>query len=267
MTQTVTDRTTAQVWESIRGAARLAAAEPALTRLVDSIVIESPSFRVALARLMAHKIADPLVDALALEDLFVQLLEAHPDVVEVAAADLAASVERNPAYPDALVPFLFAKGFVGLQVHRCAHVLWHAGRQTMALHLQSLVSQVFAIDIHPAAVIGRGVFIDHATGVVIGETAVVGEDVSILQGVTLGGTGKESGDRHPKVGDGVLLSAGANVLGNVRIGDQAKVGAGSVVLHEVPAHSTVVGVPATVVRRNDPGCPGRSMDQTFDCGC
>lgn len=255
-----------QVWGQITTAARAEHAEPTLKPLLDGVIARSDTLAEGLTRLMAEKIEDGFVSRAELETLFAEVLSAHPSIVAQAADDLAASVERNPAYPNAMVPFLFAKGYVGLQIHRCAHELWNSGRTTMASHLQSRVSEVLGIDIHPAARIGTRVFIDHATGVVIGETAVVGDDTSILQGVTLGGTGKESGDRHPKVGRGVLLSAGVNVIGNVRIGDYAKIGAGSVVLHEVPPHATVVGVPARVVRTRSPegDCPGRSMDQSCD---
>lgn len=263
MTQTLPTAMTQQVWEGIRTVADQRRVEPVLAPLHE-LVTGADDFAHALARLMAHKVADPLVQAEPLTELFRELLQADPSIVEHAAADLFASVERNPAYPTLLVPFLWAKGFVGLQVHRVAHRLWQDGRETMAFHLQSMVSQAMGLDIHPAARIGARVFIDHATGVVIGETAVVGEDTSILQGVTLGGTGKESGDRHPKVGRGVLLSAGANVLGNVRIGDFSRVGAGSVVLHEVPPYTTVVGVPARVVRWHQSDQPGVDMDQ--NCG-
>ena len=177
------------------------------------------------------------------------------------------SYERNPAYPNYLVPYLFAKGFLGLQMHRVAHEMWKAGRVMAASFLQSRNSEVFAMDIHPAARVGSGILVDHATGIVVGETCVIGDGVSILQGVTLGGTGNEDGDRHPKIGAGVLLSAGAIVLGNVRVGDCSRVAAGSVVLDEVPPHTTVAGVPAKVVRRHaDSLVPAERMDQEINSG-
>ena len=162
-----------------------------------------------------------------------------------------------------LQPFLFFKGFLALQTHRIAHWLWNEGRETLAFHMQSRMSELFQVDIHPATRIGRGVFIDHGTGIVIGETAVIGDDVSMLQGVTLGGTGAERGDRHPKIGKGVLLGAGAKVLGNIEIGDYAKVASGSVVLKPVPPGCTAAGVPARLV--NCPTCdePAKSMDHTL----
>ncbi|MFV0458518.1 MAG: serine O-acetyltransferase [Actinomycetales bacterium] len=253
------------VWTQLRQAAQVVTVdEPCLAPLVAHTVLEREDFASSLAALMATKADSAEVPRAELAELLTHVVRADPEVAEGAAIDLLSSVDRNPAYPDPLVPFLFAKGFVGLQLHRAAHSLWREGRQTLAFYLQSQVSERLGIDIHPAARIGRGVFIDHATGVVIGETAVVGDDTSILQGVTLGGTGKDSGDRHPKVGKGVLLSAGANVLGNVVIGDYSKVGAGSVVLHEVPPHTTVVGVPARVVRERQTGIPGVTMDQSCD---
>lgn len=251
------------VWGMLRESVS-SAQEPSLAPLLKVFIQEGDSFEVSLGKLMAYKIADDLVSREALMELFTEELAADPKIAAYAAADLLASVERNPAYPSVLVPYLFAKGFLGLQVHRVAHVLWREGRQLAAMYLQSRVAEVFAMDIHPGATIGSGVFIDHATGVVIGETAVVGDDVSILQNVTLGGTGKESGDRHPKIRSGVLLAAGAKVLGNVIVGEDAKIGAGSVVLGPIPAGTTAVGVPARVVRSRTHDVPAETMDQTLD---
>jgi serine O-acetyltransferase len=162
-------------------------------------------------------------------------------------------------------PFLYFKGFHALQTHRIGHWLWNHGRESLALFFQNQMSVEFGVDIHPAARLGHGIMLDHATGVVIGETAVVGNNVSILQSVTLGGTGKDEGDRHPKIGDGVLISAGAKILGNIRVGDGAKVGAGSVVLENVPAHTTVAGVPARIVGRPSSDQPALEMDHDFCC--
>ncbi|WP_052132907.1 serine O-acetyltransferase [Kocuria rosea] len=251
------------VWEMLRESAA-SPQEPSLEGLMRAVVAECDSFEQSLSGLMAHRIADEHVTREDLVVLFTEALAAEPAIAESAAVDLLASVARNPAYPSVLVPYLFAKGFLGLQVHRVAHHLWHRQRPLAAMFLQSRVSEVFSMDIHPGAAIGSGVFIDHATGVVIGETAVVGDDVSILQNVTLGGTGKQTGDRHPKIGSGVLLSAGAKVLGNVAVGDGAKVGAGSVVLAPVPAGTTAVGVPARVVRCRAGEPPAESMDQSLD---
>jgi len=172
--------------------------------------------------------------------------------------------ERDPACDRYSLPFLYYKGYQGLQMHRIGHYLWRRRRRELARYLQSRISEVFAIDIHPAARIGVGILIDHATSLVIGETAVVGDNVSMLHEVTLGGTGKDSGDRHPKVGNGVLIGAGAKILGNVRIGAGAKVGAGSVVLDHVPAHCTVAGVPARPVGPCNSEQPALKMDHTLE---
>jgi serine O-acetyltransferase len=186
-----------------------------------------------------------------------------PGIIAAAIADLVAIRMRDPAAENYLSPFLYYKGFHALQWRRIGHWLWRDGRRELAHFLQSRVSEVFAVDIHPAVPIGSGVFIDHGTGLVVGETAVIGDDVSILHEVTLGGTGKERGDRHPKVRDGVLLCAGAKVLGNVEIGRDAKVGAGSVVLHNVPPRATVAGVPARIVGWSSGSVPALEMDQSL----
>jgi len=200
---------------------------------------------------------------MSLRDTIEEAYETDPGIVEIAEADLKAVFERDPACKGYVQPFLFFKGFLALQTHRVAHWLWQEGRETLAFYLQSRSSELFQVDINPATRIGRGVFVDHGTGIVIGETAVIGDDVSMLQGVTLGGTGAEQGDRHPKVGKGVLLGAGAKVLGNIRIGDYAKIASGSVVLKDVPAGCTAAGVPARLV--NCPTCeePAKSMDHTL----
>jgi serine O-acetyltransferase len=188
---------------------------------------------------------------------------ADPAIVAAAEADLQAVSERDPAIKTLLQPFLYFKGYQALQAWRVAHWLWGQGRETLAFHFQSRISELFQLDIHPAARMGAGLFLDHGTGIVIGETAVIGDDVSLLQGVTLGGTGAERGDRHPKIGRGVLLGAGAKVLGNIQIGDYAKVASGSVVLKPVPAHCTAAGVPARLVNCPTGEEPARSMDHTL----
>jgi serine O-acetyltransferase len=188
------------------------------------------------------------------------VLLADPAIGEAVRADLSAVFQRDPACHSYAQAFLFFKGFHALESYRVAHYLWTHARQTMALFIQNRMSDLFAVDIHPAAKLGRGIMIDHATGVVIGETAVVGDDVSMLHGVTLGGTGKQDEDRHPKVGRGVLLSTGAKVLGNIQIGECARVGAGSVVLKPVPPHTTVAGVPARVIGKAGSARPSQDMD-------
>jgi len=254
----------AELWLLLRRqAADLAAREPLLRRFLDTLVLEHDGFTGALAALLGFKLADGLVPAESLAALMAEVMADDPAIAEAAAADLAAGVERDPAADSFAVPFLYFKGFHGLESQRVAHWLWRRGRTGLALYLQSRASEVFGVDIHPAARIGRGVFVDHATGLVIGETAVVGDDVSMLQGVTLGGTGKDRGDRHPKVRNGVLIGAGAKILGNITVGTCAKVGAGSVVLRDVPPYSTVAGVPAHVVARRGRPLPSLSMDHSL----
>ena len=238
----------AELWSKLRADAEQAAAKDSLLRsFIHIAVLSHENFASALGGHLARKLGDWYITAERLADVAETAYAEDPGIVASAVADLTAIVARDPAADRLLTPFLYFKGFHALQWHRVAHWLWGQGRTEFAHFLQSRVSEVFAVDIHPAVPIGRGVFIDHGTGVVIGETAVVGNDVSILQGVTLGGTGKEHGDRHPKVRDGVLLAVGAKVLGNIEIGRFAKVGAGSVVLKPVPPGATVAGVPAKVV--------------------
>jgi serine O-acetyltransferase len=252
------------LWEDLRREATdIARREPFLARHLDLILLAHEGFADALAGLIAHRLHDDTLPEGALRDIAREAIADRPGIAEAALADLAATRERDPAAGGLITPFLYFKGYHGLQAQRVAHWLWDRGRVHAALYVQSRLSTVLALDIHPAARIGRGVLIDHATGVVIGETAVVGDNVSMLQNVTLGGTGKERGDRHPKVGDGVLIGAGAKILGNIRVGDGAKVGAGSVVLAEVPAHTTVAGVPARVVSRCCPENPALNMDHSL----
>jgi serine O-acetyltransferase len=195
---------------------------------------------------------------------YAEALQGEPGLSEIFRADLAAVYDRDPACTRYIEAILYFKGFHGIQAHRLAHFLWMRGRQDFALYLQSRASAVLQVDIHPAVPMGRGIFFDHGTGIVIGGTAVVEDDVSILQDVTLGGTGKERGDRHPKIRRGVLIGAGAKILGNIEVGAGSLVAAGSVVLKPVPAHSTVAGVPARVVGRAAVDAPARQMDQTLD---
>jgi serine O-acetyltransferase len=252
------------LWATLKAeAGRIVAAEPFLGAMLRRCVLDRSSFPDALAHLLGAKLSCEDAGEGELVALVAGVLRDHPDIAESAAIDLIASVARDPAYHDHVTPFAYAKGFQALQWHRVAHALWTGGRQELATFLEGRANDVFAIDIHPAARFGRGVFIDHGTGVVIGETAVVGDDVSILHGVTLGGTGKESGDRHPKVARGVLLGAGATVLGNVTIGEGANIAAGSVVLRSVPPWTTVAGIPARIVRQSHGEPPAQTMDQDF----
>jgi serine O-acetyltransferase len=234
-----------------------------LASLLAAVILNHKSLGDALSYQLARKLGDQELRAMSLRDICEEAYQADPSIVEKAEYDLRAVFERDPACKGYVQPFLFFKGFLALQTHRVAHWLWHEGRETLAFYLQSRSSELFQVDINPATRIGRGVFIDHGTGIVIGETAVIGDDVSMLQGVTLGGTGAERGDRHPKVGRGVLLGAGAKVLGNITIGDYAKVASGSVVLKPVPAGCTAAGVPARLVNCPAGDEPAKSMDHTL----
>jgi serine O-acetyltransferase len=254
-------------WRTLRHeAGELAADEPMLAAMLRATLVDQPTLEDALARLIASKLATGDVSVAGLAELIAAKLREEPSLAPLIRLDLLAIVNRDPSADGLSTPFLYHKGFHALQVHRVAHRLWQQDRRGVARFLQARCNEVFAIDIHPAAQIGAGIFIDHGTGVVIGETCVVGDNVSILQGVTLGGTGKVSGDRHPKVGSGVLIGAGAKILGNVQIGEGAKVGAGSVVLNDVPPHTTVVGVPARIVGVPTVAQPALEMNQGLDGG-
>lgn len=255
-----------RIWPRLRfDAASAAAEEPMLAGFINAAVLRHERFADALAQRIASKIADGQLDAMLVHDVVQEALLSDPAIAERAAADMLAVDERDPACRSLLQPFLYFKGFHALQCHRVAHWLWTQGRESLAFHIQARVSELFGVDIHPAAQIGRGVMIDHATSVVIGETASVGNNVSLLHEVTLGGTGAAGVDRHPKIANGVLIGAGAKVLGNIEIGEEARIAAGSVVLKPVPAHCTVAGVPAKPVGAS---CsePAKSMDQTLPNG-
>jgi serine O-acetyltransferase len=250
------------VWQTIRAeVAKEADHEPILASFLHATVLQHKSLDDVLGYHLAGKLAGASLSAMLIREVFDEALHACPEMGQAARVDLEAFRDRDPASATFSVPLLYFKGFHALQAYRVAHWLWEQGRQQMALFLQNRISEVFGIDVHPAARIGQGVFIDHGTGVVIGETAVVEDNVSMLHEVTLGGTGKQSGDRHPKVRRGVLIGAGAKILGNVEIGQGSKVAAGSVVLDNVPPRSTVAGVPARVVGRAKVAEPARDMDQ------
>jgi len=253
-----------ELWEELRlEADRVAAREEILRGFLDVAVLRPTNFALGLGSLLARKFGELSMPVERLGDLVLAAMVDEPAIIAAAAADLVAIRTRDPAAESYLTPFLFYKGFHALQWHRVGHWLWRSRRRDLAHFLQSRVSEVFAVDIHPAVPIGSGVFIDHGTGLVVGETAVIGDDVSILHEVTLGGTGKERGDRHPKVRNGVLLGAGAKVLGNVEIGRDAKVAAGSVVLHDVPPGATVAGVPARIVGWSSGSVPALEMDRSL----
>jgi len=262
--EVITEQSTPPVWAALRNQAEHAArAEPALASLLNAVILSHDNLADALTFQLARKLGDQEMRAMTAREFAADAFRSDPALIAAAEADLRAVFERDPACKGYVQPFLFFKGFLALQTHRVSHWLWNEGRETLAFHLQSRTSEIFQVDINPAAQIGSGVFIDHGTGIVIGETAVVGDDVSMLHGVTLGGTGAGRGDRHPKIGKGVLLGAGAKVLGNITIGDYAKVASGSVVLKPVPPHCTAAGVPARIV--NCPTCeePARTMDHTL----
>ena len=240
------------------------AAEPLLGGLIHSSLLHHPTLERALAYRFSLKLASGEMSEQILREIADEAHRDDPDLAQAARADLMAVYERDPACSRYLQPILFFKGFQAVQAYRIGHWLWKKGRRDLAYFVQARVSEVFGVDIHPAARIGRGIMIDHAHSIVIGETAVVGDNVSMLHSVTLGGTGKEDGDRHPKIGNGVLIGAGAKVLGNIHIGHCTRIAAGSVVLHDVPPCKTVAGVPARVV--GEAGCdqPAAMMDQILE---
>ena len=235
--------------------------EPLLSSLVHSSILHHRNLEQALSYRVAYKLSTAEIPEQMLCEISDEAMRGDGEISSCARADLVAVTERDPACNSFIQPLLFFKGFQAIQAYRVGHCLWKAGRKDMAYYFQSRISEVFNLDIHPAAVIGHGIMIDHAHSIVIGETAVVGNNVSMLHSVTLGGTGKQDDDRHPKIGDGVLIGAGAKVLGNIKVGHSSRIAAGSVVLHDVPPCKTVAGVPAKIV--GFAGCdqPSVSMDQ------
>ena len=259
------------IWTQVRREADEAVrAEPALAGFIYATILSKDRLEDAVCHRLAQRLDHSDVDAGLIAETFGQVLDAHPELGHAFRADLAAVRDRDPACQRYIEPLLYFKGFHALVTHRFAHELLKQGRRDFALYLQSQSSRIFAVDINPAARMGVGIMLDHGTGIVIGETAAVGDNCSILQGVTLGGTGKESGDRHPKIGHSVMIGAGAKVLGNIKVGNCSKIASGSVVLKEVPPNTTVAGVPAKII--GPAGCPepARTMDQRLapdDCGC
>jgi serine O-acetyltransferase len=253
------------IWAAMREQAQaLAEREPALASFVHASILKHDRLENALSYHLAKRIGSEDLPPMMAREIFEESIAADPAIGIAVRADLSAVFDRDPACHSHLEAFLFYKGFHALQCYRIAHWLWVNDRHAMALFFQSRISQEFAVDIHPAARLGKGIMIDHATGVVIGETAVVEDDVSMLHGVTLGGTGKETGDRHPKIRRGVLLSMGAKVLGNIEIGEYSRVGAGSVVLKSVPPGCTAVGVPARLTNCAGADRPSQEMNQFID---
>ncbi|WP_458790292.1 serine O-acetyltransferase [Yoonia sp. MH D7] len=250
------------VWDRIRLEARDAVAtEPLMGSLIHGGILQHKCLDTAIAARIAMKLASAEMSEQILRELADESMAADPEIIAAARADLVATLERDPACDRLLQPLLFFKGFQAVQSYRLAHWLWRVGRKDLAYFVQMRVSEVFGVDVHPAARIGRGIMIDHAHSIVVGETAVIGDNVSMLHSVTLGGTGKDHHDRHPKIGDGVLIGAGAKVLGNITIGHCSRIAAGSVVLEAVPPMKTVAGVPARIV--GEAGCahPSLTMDQ------
>lgn len=259
------------VWRQIREEAEQAVErDPVLAAFLHTTILDQPTLEEAVVQRIADRLDSQVVSAVMIRQAYMEALEAVPSIGDTFRVDIAAVYDRDPACERTLDALLYFKGFHAIQTHRLAHWLWTVGRRDFALYLQSRSSSVFQVDINPAARIGRGIFFDHATGIVVGATAVIEDDVSILQGVTLGGTGKETGDRHPKIRHGVLIGANASVLGNIEVGANSRVAAGSVVLKPVPPCTTVAGVPARVV--GEAGCaePARNMEhrllEYFDPG-
>ncbi len=253
------------VWERVRGeAAEAVRVEPLLGGLIHSSLLHHRSLERALAYRFSMKLASSEMSEQILREIADEAYSEDIGLGQAARADIMAVFDRDPACHRFIQPILFFKGFQAAQAYRVGHWLWTNGRRDLAYFVQMRMSELFTVDIHPAARIGRGLFLDHAHALVIGETAVVGDNVSVMQGVTLGGTGKEDGDRHPKIGDGVLIGSGAKVLGNIHVGHCSRIAAGSVVLHDVPHNKTVAGVPAKVI--GEAGCsqPSVTMDQLIN---
>ena len=265
---TSVSKTTDAVWQTIRKETdREAKNEPALASFFHAAILNHDTLESALSFHLANKLGSSAISSLQIREIIEQSTQRDNCIGEAVRADIKAVFDRDSACDSYFLPFLYFKGFHALQAYRVAHCLWKNGRKSLAYYLQSHIALTFGVDIHPAATIGKGIMLDHATGIVIGETTVVEDDVSIMQAVTLGGTGKQAGDRHPKIRHGVLISAGAKILGNIEIGQGAKIGAGSVVLKPVAAHTTVVGVPAEVVGKPATDSPALDMNHQINCDC
>ncbi|KAG5108385.1 hypothetical protein JHK84_045292 [Glycine max] len=250
------------IWDAVREEAKLEAEkEPILSSFFYATILSHDCLEQALAFALANRLQNPTLLATQLMDIFSNVMKHDKGIQQSIRLDIQAFKDRDPACLSYCSALLYMKGYQSLQVYRVAHALWGQGRKVLASALQSRVSEVFGVDIHPAAKIGDGILVDHGTGVVIGETVVVGNRVSLMQGVTFGGTGKETGDRHPKISEGVLIGAHATILGNITIGECVMIAAGSLVLQEVPPHSIVAGVPAKVIGRVHEHYPSLTMQQ------
>lgn len=253
------------VWASIRETAlQHVESEPMLASYLHATILNHDRFADAISFHLAGKLKSQMLSGMQFREIMDAAMTSDPGIAEAIQTDIIAVRERDPAVTCCLVPLLYLKGIHALASYRISHWLWNEKRALLAVHLQNRISEIFGVDIHPAARIGKGVLMDHATSIVIGETAVVGDNVSMLHEVTLGGTGKATGDRHPKVRQGVLIGAGAKVLGNVEVGEGAKIGAGSVVLTDMPPHSTFAGVPAQPVGRPETDQPSLYMNHGID---
>ena len=252
------------LWDEICTEAHQAMAqEPVMAEFFNAAILDHASLEQALCFNLSQQLHSSVMSAAAISEVLAEAMDSDHAICDAARTDIRACFDRDPACDNHFMPILYFKGFQALQLYRVAHWLWLQERNHLALYLQSQISEVFAVDIHPGAKIGSGIMIDHASGLVIGETAIVGNDVSILHSVTLGGSGCTKGSRHPTIGNGVMISAGAKILGNVLIGDGVKIGAGSLVLESVPAHVTVAGVPAKIVGTPREASPALEMDQSL----
>ena len=252
------------VWARVRREAEDAVKrEPELATFIYSTILHHDTLEAAVVYRLSDRLDHAAVSGELIRQAYAEALKDTPSIGDAFRADMMATADRDPATHRLIEPVLYYKGFHAIQTHRLTHWLWHKDRRDFALYLQSRCSVVFQCDIHPAAKIGRGIFLDHATGLVVGETAEIGDDVSLLHDVTLGGTGKEWEDRHPKIRYGVLIGAGAKILGNIEVGHCARIAAGSVVIKPVPNNVTVAGIPARVVGKAGCPDPARTMDQMF----
>ena len=254
------------IWGKLRTEAAQERIRESVLAPLHGSILDSGSFEHALARTLVRRLSHPSVPAEDLKSLLLEPLSSDGSIGEAARADLSAVIQRDPASDRLLEPFLFFKGYAAIQTHRLTHWLWNAGKRDIALYLQSRSSEIFQTDIHPGAKIGKGVFLDHATGFVAGETVAIEDNVSILHGVTLGGTGTEKTDRHPKIRTGVLIGAGAQVIGNIEIGAYSRIAAGSFVTQPVPPRCTAVGVPARIIKGAGTDNPAETMDETLAQG-
>ena len=253
------------VWDRLRHEAEdIARTEPGLGGFVYSSILSHSTFEEALIHRLAQRLGSADLGADAIVTAFGDAIAVDREIGFAARADIIATFDRDPACHRYIDPFLYFKGWQALQAHRMAHRLWEQGRKDFAYYIQSRTSMISSVDIHPNARIGKGIMIDHGHDIVIGETSVIEDNVSLMQGVTLGGTGKDSGDRHPKIRQGVLIGAGAKILGNIEIGRCSRVAACSVVLHAVPPNTTVAGVPAKIVGKAGCAEPSRAMDHNVE---